>query len=335
MINHNYKDLACNIICIDTGHIRDNFTASYLVCSGNFNSSDTSLVSKNPVAFIDTGTHLSVPRLLSVLKVKKITPAQVVYVIATHIHLDHSGGAGELLTHLPYAKLVVHERGAPHLINPKKLKSSVISVYGQSFFKKNLGDIIPIDARRILVAKDGDVIMLGNRALKLIDTPGHAKHHICIWDERSKGIFSGDTLGVSYREFDSKNGVIIFPPTSPNQFEPERWKKSIDKLMHYKPKYAYLTHFNAIKMSKEIAEKLKSEIDFFASTAKKHAHQKKPDAYITKDLFAHLFEIAKQNGCTLSKKMQWQLLKGDLDVFTKGLVCWLEKAPSIKFCKLK
>ncbi len=329
MINNSYKDLAYDIICIDTGHIRSNFTASYLVCSENISRFSNCVNSKNSVAFVDTGSYLSVPRLLGVLKIKKIAPAQVAYVIATHVHLDHSGGAGKLLTYLPQAKLVVHERGASHLINPKKLKSSAISVYGQSFFKKNLGDIIPIDENRVLIAKDGEIIMLGDRALKLIDTPGHAKHHICIWDKRSEGIFSGDTLGVSYREFDSKNGIIIFPPTSPNQFEPERWKITIDKLMCHKPRRAYLTHFNAIKMSKEIAGKLKREIDFFASTAKKHAHKRKPSSYITDDLFAHLFEIANQNGCALTKKMQWQLLKGDLEIFTKGLVGWLEKEKSV------
>jgi len=236
-MNPIYFDLDFGITCIDTEHMRKDFVAAYLI------------EDNGRAAFVDTGCYLSVPTLLATLDAKNIKPENVDYILLTHIHLDHAGGAGELIKHLPNATVYVHEYGANHLIDPSKLRAGVISVYGELFFKQFLGDLIPTPESKVVIAKDGDVITLGNRTLKFIDTPGHARHHVCIWDEKSKGLFSGDTLGVSYREFDTDQGELIFPPTTPVQFDPEVWKNTIQKLMALQPKYAYLTHFNRIEFT--------------------------------------------------------------------------------------
>ena len=308
-----YHQLDFNITCIDTEHMRQDFVAAYLI------------EHNGRAAFIDTGCHLSVPALLETLKEKNISTNTVNYIILTHIHLDHAGGAGELIRHLPNAKVYVHERGAQHLIDPSKLRAGVIGVYGELFFKQFLGDLIPIAADKVIIAKDGDSLDLGGRLLKFIDTPGHARHHLCIWDELSQGIFSGDTLGVSYREFDTEQGILIFPPTTPVQFDPEAWIATIQQLMLLKPKTAYLTHFNQIRFTQKSADMLIQHINGFVKIAKKSADQPNRHQVIKKALLDYLLEIANKHGVTLDESKQIKLFKGDLEICAQGLGVWLDR----------
>jgi len=312
-MNPIYYELDFGITCIDTQHMRDNFVAAYLI------------EDNGRAAFIDTGCYLSVPMLLATLEAKNIPRENVDYIILTHIHLDHAGGAGELIKHLPNAKVLVHQYGANHLIDPSKLRAGVIGVYGELFFKQFLGDLIPINKDKILIAQNLDEITLGNRVLKFIDTPGHARHHICIWDEKSQGIFAGDTLGVSYREFDTDQGELIFPPTTPIQFDPETWKNTINQLMQLQPKYAYLTHFRCIPFTQKSATMLKENIDHFVEIAIQFKDQGNRHQAIKTALLDYLLEIATQHGVTLEKNQQIKLFKGDLEICAQGLGVWLDQ----------
>jgi glyoxylase-like metal-dependent hydrolase (beta-lactamase superfamily II) len=307
-----YFDLDFGITCIDTRHMRDDFVAAYLIEDNGC------------VAFVDTGCYLSVPTLLATLDEKNIKREQVDYIILTHIHLDHAGGAGALIKHLPNAKVYVHEYGANHLIDPSKLRAGVIGVYGELFFKQFLGDLIPIAKDKIIIAKDKDEITLGSRVLKFIDTLGHARHHVCIWDEKSRGIFSGDTLGVSYREFDTEQGVLIFPPTTPIQFDPDAWKNTIQQLMTLQPKYAYLTHFNRIEFTQKSAAMLATHIDGFTNIAKQMQGHVSRHKAIKEALLDYLLEIAGQHGVTLDKTQKIKIFKGDLEICAQGLGVWLD-----------
>lgn len=308
-----YYDLAEQISCIDTRHIRDDFVAAYLIQSGD------------ELAFVDTGCFLSVPNLLAVLSAKNLQPAQVRYIFVTHIHLDHAGGAGELARFCPNAQVVVHEKGAYHLEQPAKLKAGVLAVYGETFFKQHLGDITPTPPTQIRVANVGyspEDIYLGKRKLTLINSPGHANHHYCIWDEQSGGMFSGDTLGVSYHELNT-HGVLILPPTSPSQFSPEIWLKTIDMLMQYQPKKAYLTHFNTLEFSPEITQQLKNHIHEFCQIAIEHqdiSQKNLRHQAIKKTLTAYLLALLP---LVLPKKAQ-QVLKGDIEICAQGLGVWLD-----------
>ena len=309
-----YHDLEFNITCIDTEHMRKDFVAAYLI------------ENKGRAAFIDTGCYLSVPTLLATLDAKNIPYANVDYIILTHIHLDHAGGAGELIKHLPNASIYVHEYGAQHLIDPSKLRAGVIGVYGELFFKQFLGDLIATPEDKVIIAKDNDEITLGGRVLKFIDTPGHARHHLCIWDELSCGIFSGDTLGVSYREFDTAQGELIFPPTTPVQFDPEAWIDTIDKLMAFKPRVAYLTHFNQIEFNQHSADMLIQHINGFTDIAKQHQNTNNRHKAIKESLLSYLLEIATNHGVSLDQTQQIKLFKGDLEICAQGLGVWLDRA---------
>ncbi len=211
------------ITAVDTDYVRPRLDASHLLVRGGRG------------AFVDTGTSHSVPALLRALASKDLDPADVDYVFLTHIHLDHAGGAGELMRYLPNAKVVVHPRGAAHVVNPDKLIAGTKAVYGEAEFARLYGEIPGIAAERVVEAPEGLLVKFGGSDLLLIHTPGHALHHYCIVDQTSDSIFTGDTFGISYRVFDTAKGSFIFPATTPVHFNPEQAHASLDRLMEFEP----------------------------------------------------------------------------------------------------
>lgn len=228
------QSLPHGIHVVDTGFYRPMFDAAYLI------------VENGRAAFIDTGTNFAVPRLLAALDDLGLARDAVDYVIPTHVHLDHAGGAGLLMQSLPRATLLVHPRGVRHMIDPLALYQGALAVYGQADMDRNYGALVPVPADRVRGTTDGHSLHLSGRPLQVIDTPGHARHHHCIWDERSAGWFSGDTFGLSYRELDTAAGPWAMPTSTPVQFEPGPLRDSIERLLARQPQTMYLTHFGAV-----------------------------------------------------------------------------------------
>jgi len=166
------------------------------------------------------------PRALEALRILGLSPANVAYVFLTHVHLDHAGGAGAMMQAFPEARLVVHPRGARHMADPTKLFAAVQAVYGAEEAYHLYGDLLPVAADRILEAGDGFSFNLGNRTLVCLDTPGHARHHLCLLDTRSGCLFTGDIFGLSFRELDVGRRPSVIPTTTPTQFEPEAMHQS-------------------------------------------------------------------------------------------------------------
>ena len=218
------------ISAIDTGFFRPQFDASHLI------------LHNGRAAFFDVGTNSSIPRLLDALKAKNLSVEAVDWVILTHVHLDHAGGAGLLMQQLPNAKLVVHPRGARHMVDPSALIAGATAVYGAEEIARSYGTLVPVPAERVVEASDGHVVDLSGRELLCLDTPGHARHHICIWDAMSRAFFTGDTFGLSYREFDTDKGAFIVPTSTPVQFEPDALHASIDRMLCFEPQQMFLTH---------------------------------------------------------------------------------------------
>src|SRR5580700_2029428 len=157
------------------------------------------LVEDGNAAIIDTAANSSVPLILDALDAKGLDRADVEYVILTHIHLDHAGGAGRLMQQLPNAILTVHPRGAKHLADPSQVIAGTIAVYGEETKRRIYGDIVPVPASRMVETGEGASLSLNGRELRFLDTPGHARHHVTIHDAQSYSVFAGDTFGVSYR----------------------------------------------------------------------------------------------------------------------------------------
>jgi len=222
------------IITLDADYLRPGLAAIHLI------------VENGRVAIVDTGTNPSVPLVLAELKHLGLAPADVEYVIVTHVHLDHAGAAGALLQNCRNAKLVVHPKGARHMIDPARLVAGSIAVYGREHFFEQYGEIVPAPAERVIEADDGFRLDLQGRTLSFLDTPGHARHHYCIHDSASNSLFTGDTFGISYREFDVEGRPFIFPTTTPVQFEPEALHASIDRLVATGAVAVFLTHYGRV-----------------------------------------------------------------------------------------
>jgi glyoxylase-like metal-dependent hydrolase (beta-lactamase superfamily II) len=237
-------DLGHGIYAIDTGFQRPRFDAAYL------------MVEDGRAAFIDTGTNHAVPRLLAALNALGLAPDAVDWVIPTHVHLDHAGGVGLLMEALPHARALVHPRGLRHLVNPTALWLSALSVYGEEEMQRSYGKLVPVPAERAEASRDDQTIHLAGRPLKLIDTPGHARHHHAIWDERSRSWFTGDTFGLSYRGFDVDGRAWILPTSTPVQFEPEALKATVARLLAAEPVAMQLTHYGRVGGSVDEVKRL-------------------------------------------------------------------------------
>lgn len=306
-------DLGNNILRIDTGFYRPGLAACYLVESAGH------------AAFIDCGTWYSVPHLLEVLDRQGIPREKVDYVIPTHIHLDHAGSAGELMRHLPNAQLVIHPFGARHMADPARLQEGAIAVYGESEFEKAYHTLVPVDPSRIVKAPDEFEIDLYGRWLHFVDTPGHASHHFCVWDETSGGFFTGDTFGISYRESDLDGRALIFPTTTPVQFKPEKWLETLDRLMEYEPRRMYLTHFGPVEEVSRLADDLREGIRVHHQVAADCLDDPDPAAEMEKRLEAWFMEKVRAHGLDWPEEKMLALIRLDLGLNVQGLVAWQER----------
>jgi len=311
----NVSNIADGISVIDSGYFSKDFAAIYLLRQGN------------EVAIIETGNKYSATNVQKALKMDGLSFSDVAYIIPTHVHLDHAGGAGELMNRCQNAQLIVHPRGARHMINPSKLIEGAMAVYGEENFNKLYGEIIPIDSSRVIEADDNFILDFEGRELKFIDTPGHARHHFCVWDKQTESMFTGDTFGISYRDLDKENEVYIFPSTSPVQFDPEALIKSIYKIMEYKPQRVCLTHFAAIKPTQKVVDQLIDGIHFVSNLAKKYATENDAELIIQDEMMSYFLKGIEKIG---NDDLEFcrDRLKLDVEINTQGLIYWQQKISS-------
>jgi glyoxylase-like metal-dependent hydrolase (beta-lactamase superfamily II) len=301
------------IYAVDTEYMRPGLAAAHIVQQDG------------RAAFVDVGTTHSVPYLLAALDRLGIARDAVDYVLLTHVHLDHAGGAGSLMRELPNARAILHPRGAPHLVEPGKLIAASRVVYGAEVFERLYGDIVPIAADRVVVTKDGDRVELAGRPFELIHTPGHALHHQCVVDLQHSAVFTGDTFGLSYRELDTAQGAFIVPTTTPTQFDPEQLVASIDRIASYTPESVYLMHYSRVTGIPRLAASLKSQVHEFVRIAQRSAGATDVKAAIMQEMRQLWLSLARQHGCTLPDARIDELLESDLDLNAQGLVVWLER----------
>lgn len=301
---------------IDTGFVRPQFDAAYL------------LVEEGRAAFIDCGTNHSVPRMLQALDKASLSPASVDWLILTHVHLDHAGGAGELIAQLPNARLVVHPRGARHMIDPGQLWAGASAVYGEEVMETTYGRLRPVAAERVDEAPDGHVVSLNGRPLLCLDTPGHARHHLSVYDRKANACFTGDTFGLSYREFDTANGPFILPTTTPVQFDPDALHASIRRLVDLKPSAMYLTHFGPVENVGKLADDLHAQIDAMvsiATAAQAHSPDKEQRHEAMKAALTDLYlSRAQAHGWAGDRASLLDLLGMDVELNAQGLGVWLD-----------
>ena len=243
----------------------------------------------------------------------------------THVHLDHAGGAGKLMQSLPNARVVLHPRGAPHMIDPAKLVGASKVVYGEEKYRRLYGDLIPIAAERVVVTQDGQRLSLAGRELEFVHTPGHALHHHSIVDLAHGNIFTGDTFGLSYRECDTEKGAFIVPTTTPTQFDPQQLIASIRRLAAYRPKRLFLMHYAGVTDVPRLADAMEHQIHEFVRIARTHAASPQREELIRADMRALWAGLLRDHGCQLSRESIDELFGDDLNLNTQGLLVWLDR----------
>lgn len=307
----NTTDIGDGIVAIDTEFMWPQMDASHLV------------VENGRAAFIDTGTNASVPLLLDALRQQGLDAGDVDYVFVTHVHLDHAGGAGMLMRELPNARCVLHPRGAPHMEDPARLVAGTEAVYGRERARDMYGEIVPIDAKRIVETRDGAQFSLGDREFGVLHTEGHARHHYCLHDPRSEGVFTGDSFGVSYRQLDTGKGEFIFPTTTPTHFDPVEAHRSVERIRALDPSQLYLTHYSRVGDVERLAEDMHVCLDEFVAIAGRHRDAEDREEAIGKDMFEYLAGRLAEHGFAGDREAMWSALKMDVMLNAQGLVAWL------------
>ncbi|MBK1688112.1 MBL fold metallo-hydrolase [Rubrivivax gelatinosus] len=303
-----------DIYAVDTGFHRPRFDAAYLVLHGG------------RAAIVDAGTNHALPRILEALAALGLPHDAVDWVIPTHIHLDHAGGVGLLMQALPAARVMAHPRAARHLVDPSQIWAGASAVYGEAEMQRNYGTLVPVPADRVDSSSDGQRISLAGRTLEFADTPGHARHHHCIWDEASQGWFTGDTFGLSYREFDSERGAWLLPTSTPVQFEPEALKASVRRLLARSPRSMFLTHYGRVDDVPRLGALLLALLDEMVALGRRVAGVGEArHAALREGLEAIYRASLAEHGCTLAPAALRQLLELDIELNAQGMAIWLDR----------
>lgn len=298
---------------IDTDYLRPGLAAAHLV------------VDSGRAAFVDTGPGPAAPKLLAALDEIGIAREQVDYLFLTHVHLDHAGGAGQMMQALPNARAVLHPRGAPHLVDPAKLIAGSIAVYGEEMYRLLYGELLPVPADRVLETTDGMRLTLGARTFEFIDAPGHAKHHHCPIDLDQRDVYAGDNFGICYREFDTAAGPFVLPTTTPVQFDPAAMHRTIDRLLSYRPRRIVQTHFGPVTDVERLASDLHASVDELVAIARRHADAPDRTARIRHEMFDHFSERLDAHGYAGDAATRHGLLDEDVNLNTQGLEVWLSR----------
>lgn len=213
------------------------------------------------VAFIETNTAHSVPRLLAQLEAAGRSPEDVRYIIITHIHLDHAGGAGHLMKACPNATLLAHPKAAMHAIDPSRIVAGARKVYG-SLFDLLYGDVLPVSEDRVQSMNDGESVTLGSRTLTMLHTRGHANHHFVVHDPDASAVFTGDSFGVAYPAL-QRNGPFALPSTTPTDFDAIAARESLTRILDLQAERVFPTHFGEHRATQALAAQLDQALQLY------------------------------------------------------------------------
>jgi len=306
-------EVAPGVLLVDTGYTQPRLAACYV------------LQGAKSAAVVETGHVHAVPRILAALDQAGIAREAVSHVIVTHVHLDHAGGAGALMQALPNATLVAHPRGARHMIDPAKLWAGTVGVYGAEATQRLYGDPIAIPAARVVEAPDGFALDLGGRPLRFLDAPGHAKHHFVVFDEVTRGFFTGDAFGLSYRHDDAGGRPFFFPTTTPVQLDPPALHATLDRMLAERPERVYLTHYGCVTggLSGHGAT-LHRTLDQFVEVAERAPAGPGRHAAVKQGLAGLLLAGLGAHGTPRGREEALAWYDNDLELDAQGLEVWLD-----------
>ena len=303
--------VADGIYRFDTLYIRPRHTAVHIVVAGG------------EVALVDCAVNATVEPLVEALGTLGFEPADVGHVVITHAHMDHAGGAGLLMERLPNARLYAHPAAAKHLVDPAKLEAGVRAVFGDDFFEREYAPVRAVPGERVTTLEDGDTVSLGGRELRSVHTPGHAWHHVSLWEPDTRTVFAADAFGVGYPELSGPEGPFFVPETAPPQFVPEEMHASIDRIVDLRPARVAPTHFEVVTDAGAVAESLHRVVDDTLERCRRADSREALEAEVLDAYAAELERLGR--GSEGEVEAMRDLYAFDARLSTQGLWLWREK----------
>lgn len=288
----------------------------------------TYVLTERDLTIVETSSSPSVPHIIEGLKELGYSPTDIKYIIVTHIHLDHAGGAGLLLQQCPNAKVVVHPKGERHLADPTKLIAGARAVYGEKF-DSLFNPILPIPEESLVVMNNEDTLTIGEDCtLTFYDTPGHANHHFSIYHPTVNGMFTGDTAGVFYRMLLKEGIEFYLPTTSPNQFSPDKMLQSIKLYKDLSLSYIFFGHYGMSENPEEVYEQVSFWIDKFVEFANRGLSKgetvEEQINIISQELVREATSYLHNKGIRSDHEV-FEILALDMNVCAMGLIDYLHK----------
>jgi len=307
---------ADSVITVDCQYLMPEHAAAYLIVEGE------------RAAFVDNNTVHAVPLLLDALASHGLGPEHVAYAIITHLHLDHAGGTSALAARCPNATVIAHPRAVRHLVDPARLVASAKGVYGEERFNALYGGIAPIREDRIRAVQDGEELQFGRRTLRFLHTPGHAKHHICIHDSASNGVFTGDAFGVAFNARRGGTRLFLLCSTPPTDFDPQQAQASVKKILATGAERIYFAHFGAMTSVQEGGRAILESIGHMEALLKEAAASDLNGSALARFCEARLHRIvedqARASGATFAAQ-EWRCIETDVQINAQGLALAAER----------
>lgn len=284
----------------------------------------TYVICDEQITLVESCASPSVPHIIKGLETLEIPLDEIKYIIVTHVHLDHAGGAGLLMQKCPNAKLVVHPRGARHMIDPSRLIQGAKAVYGP-IFDKLFDPILPIPEERVIVKHDGETLAIGSDCeLTFYDTPGHANHHFSIYDPKSNGIFVGDTLGVKNKHIEEYGFTFYLPATSPNQFDPDKTMESLQRIRNLGVDRIYFGHFGMAEDVDEVYKQIEHWLPIYVKTGEEVYREGKNANELKKRLLDKISAVLDEHSIP-KNHIAYQIIQMDLQIFSMGIIDYFSK----------
>lgn len=308
-------DLGNEIYQIDVhDHQEPERTSCYLIAAGG-------------IALIETGSTPGAGYLMDALRRLGVDPERVGHIIVTHIHLDHSGGAGEMARNLPNARVYVHPRGARHLIDPSRLVNGAKAVYGDRF-DRLFGNILPVPPERVRTPEDGEKLDLGGgRILTFYHALGHARHHFVIHDRATRGVFSGDALGVRFYALSRLIGYdFTLPSTPPSEFDPSAAIDTLDRMGSLDIENIYFTHFGKASGAPAIMARNRKLVRDFEDIGRRVFDTGGGSREIEKALWEVVMKELKKSGVEDRDHPAVKFMALDIELNAEGIAHYLRSA---------
>lgn len=284
----------------------------------------TYVIDEAELTLVETGPSPSIKYVKKGLESLGFSLDEVKHIIVTHIHLDHSGGAGLLLQQCPNATVIVHERGAKHLAAPRKLAAGARAVYGESF-EELFEPIVPVPEERMIIKGEGDTLQIGSDCmLEFINTPGHSRHHFSIYDPVSNGIFTGDTTGIRYDQL-ARDGIDLFlPTTSPNHFDPAAMRESIQRVRKMHVNRIYFGHFGMTEKVDIALDQVAQWLEVFVELGEEVFAEGKSYDELSERMFQRVKNHLRSLGVPEEHDV-YVIINLDMQVSALGLIDYLQK----------